>query len=545
MTLHIAPALFCAIQSLGQVNQEWLARYNGPASGEDVGNAIAVDSAGNAYVAGYTRTGSIGTGDYLTIKYRLNGDSAWVRTYDGPGQGEDEAHAIAVDRSGNVYVTGQSVGASASEDYATIKYDPNGVRLWVRRYDGSANSIDIARALVLDARANVYVTGESVGSTSFSDFVTVKYDSAGNDVWIKRDSVALPGQDYARAIALNRTGTRVYVTGISFGTTTGSDFFTTSYDAITGESVSGTRYNGSANAGDEAMALVVDEQDRIYVTGFVNDGPGTSKDIATICISPSSMILWSQVYDGPGSLDDIARALVLDDSDNVYITGESGGSTTGVDITTIKYSSTGVEQWVARYDKENATDGGAAVKLDSGRNVYVSGFGGFLQQFVTIKYNPKGIQQWVATSNSSGHGRALHVGPSGRVYVTGNSVGLDPDCVTIKYNQTPMAVTVNHPLPQSFTLEQNYPNPFNPSTRIEFQVQSGAERHGATGAHFEFVSLKVYDLLGREVATLVNEVMRPGSYERTFVVTGLASGVYFYRLKAGAFVETKKLAVVK
>jgi len=88
--------------------------------------------------------------------------------------------------------------------------------------------------------------------------------------------------------------------------------------------------------------------------------------------------------------------------------------------------------------------------------------------------------------------------------------------------------------PEQFVLDQNYPNPFNPNTRIEFKVP----RSG-------FVSLKVYDVLGREVVTLVNEELKPGSYERTFDGSGLANGVYFYRLRAGEFVDTKKLVLLR
>ncbi len=93
---------------------------------------------------------------------------------------------------------------------------------------------------------------------------------------------------------------------------------------------------------------------------------------------------------------------------------------------------------------------------------------------------------------------------------------------------------IDSQLPENFGLKQNYPNPFNPSTKIEFQIPSSA-----------FVELKVFDLLGREVATLANEEMQPGNYETTFDGEGLASGVYFYRLQAGEFGQTRKLLLQK
>jgi hypothetical protein len=101
-------------------------------------------------------------------------------------------------------------------------------------------------------------------------------------------------------------------------------------------------------------------------------------------------------------------------------------------------------------------------------------------------------------------------------------------------------LTVYLSLPEQFTLEQNYPNPFNPSTTIKYSIPTS-----------EFVTLKVFDVLGNEVATLVNEEKPAGSYEVEFsaVVTSrdlsLSSGIYFYTLQAGSFVQTKKLILIK
>ena len=89
-------------------------------------------------------------------------------------------------------------------------------------------------------------------------------------------------------------------------------------------------------------------------------------------------------------------------------------------------------------------------------------------------------------------------------------------------------------LPSEFTLEQNYPNPFNPTTKINYQIPE-----------LSFVSLKIYDLLGSEIVRLVSEEKSVGSYEVGFDAANLPSGVYFYRLQAGSFVETKKMLLLK
>jgi hypothetical protein len=88
--------------------------------------------------------------------------------------------------------------------------------------------------------------------------------------------------------------------------------------------------------------------------------------------------------------------------------------------------------------------------------------------------------------------------------------------------------------PERFGLDQNYPNPFNPSTRITYQVAS-----------VSFVQLKVYDMIGQEVAVLVNEEKQPGSYEIVFDASGLSSGIYLCQLKAGEYTAVRKMSIIK
>jgi hypothetical protein len=92
-------------------------------------------------------------------------------------------------------------------------------------------------------------------------------------------------------------------------------------------------------------------------------------------------------------------------------------------------------------------------------------------------------------------------------------------------------------------LDQNYPNPFNPTTVIPYTIPSGVDsRNYEVGRK---ITLTVYDVLGREVQTLVNEVKQPGRYEAVFNAANLASGVYLYRLQAGSLAETRKLVILR
>ena len=102
-------------------------------------------------------------------------------------------------------------------------------------------------------------------------------------------------------------------------------------------------------------------------------------------------------------------------------------------------------------------------------------------------------------------------------------------------------VDENEKTPLSFELKQNYPNPFNPTTTIKYQIPEVGGQRSEVG----LVRLKVFDLLGREVATLVNEVKQPGNHTVQWNAHDVASGVYIYRLTAGEFIRAKKLMVIR
>ena len=194
-------------------------------------------------------------------------DTAWVKTYNGPGNSSDHAYAVAIDDSGNVYVTGHSIGSGTERDYATIKYYPNGDTAWVRRYNGPANGFDGANAMAVDDSGNVYVTGLSLGSGSEIDYATIKYRPNGDTAWLRRYNGPGNYGDWSFAITLDSSG-NVYVTGYSWGSGTGHDYATIKYYP-NGDTAWVRRYNGPENGHDDAYAIAVDDSNSIYVTGTV------------------------------------------------------------------------------------------------------------------------------------------------------------------------------------------------------------------------------------------------------------------------------------
>jgi len=439
------------IPVLAQVDTAWVRRYNGPGNSFEFANALAVDNNGNVYVTGSSSGDSVTTADYATIKYSPTGETLWVRRYNGPGSVLDDAHALAVDNNGNVYVTGSSSGDSVTTaDYATIKYSSTGDTLWLRRYNGPENTLDLARSLCLDDSGNVYVTGLSRNSVTLSDYATIKYSPSGETLWVRGYNGPGNDQDGPLALVVDDSG-NVYVTGWSIGTIYPDyDYATIKYSPA-GETLWVRRYNGPGNGSDVAVAVAIDGTGNVYVTGR-SLGRGTSVDYATIKYSPAGDTLWVRRFDGLGNGDDAASALAVDDSGNVYVTGSSFGLGTFSDFATIKYTPNGDILWVKRYNGQgNGIDGASALAVDDSGNVFVTGttdyscdFPRCAGDYTTIKYAPNGDILWVKGYNGPGNGAdratALVLDDNGNVYVTGYSAQnfiyfYNYDYATIKYVQ--------------------------------------------------------------------------------------------------------------
>ena len=538
------------VAAFAQVDTAWVRRYNGQVNGDDFAYALAVDSSGNIYVTGKS-AGNGTDDDVVTIKYYPDGDTAWVRRYDGPQSRSDSASAIAVDDSGNVYVTGFcDAGGFNTGDYATIKYHPDGDTAWVRTYDGPGRGRDDAHALTVDSSGNVYVTGKSVGDGTGNDYATIKYYPNGDTAWVRRYNGSANGWDCAYAIAVDDSG-NVYVAGKSYGHETSDDYGTIKYYPEGGTAWVRT-YDGPGNDQDAALALGLDSSGNAFVTGY-SSGVGTSYDYTTIKYAVEGDTAWVRTYTALGNYLDLPRAMAVNASGEAGVTGHSNLSGPAFDYLTIKYYPDGDTAWMRGYNGPAKTsDDPSAIAMDGAGNVYVTGYSSWgietSRDYATIKYYHDGDSAWVkrynGPANSVDAARAIAVRDPDTLYVTGYSRGdgTGYDYATIKYVQTGSLVedeTGIREKPSQFTLLQNYPNPFNQSTYIRFTVAKPC-----------FVSLRVYDLLGRAVKTLVSEhlssgyksVRWDGKNERR---EEAASGVYVCKIKAGEFTDAKKMVLLK
>lgn len=536
-----------------QVKEDWAARYtfaniSSVWNDTDAGNSVAIDEQGYVYVTGGSMRGSENGSDIVTIKYSPTGAQEWLTVYKAPGNGgADYGTVIALDGQGNIYVAGSSYGiGNVLQDFITIKYNSAGQQQWEARYNGPGRSPEAVRAMVLDSQGNVIVTGQSEGGTGFSmDIATVKYNSAGVQQWVVRYNSPANFDDYPNSMVIDSQD-NIYIAGqIRVAPGAYFDYVTIKYNS-SGQQQWIKTFNGIGGGDDKANSLAVDGTGNVFVTGASNIDKNAAylTDIVTIKYDASGNEVWKTQYDGPGKSSDGAVSIKLDGVGNIYVLGNSnGGLSTQMDYATIKYNSQGDKIWEARYNASGGnTEEVHAMVLDQYGNIYVTGnsSGPTGRDYATLKYNSSGVQQWVMRYNGPGNAYddalSIAVNSSGDVAITGSSPGATSatDYATVKYSQTTTGINYSKEIPVGFSLNQNYPNPFNPSTKIKFSIPNSS-----------FVTLKIYDVLGKEVALVVNENLNAGVHNYNFNASGLTSGIYFYKILAGNFSETKKMILIK
>ena len=451
--------------------QAWVARYDGSSGNNDFVQAVAVDRSGNVFETGYAKESASGSYDYVTLKYDPNGKLLWRAVYDSGAGRSDQAAALVLDDSGNVYVTGSSqlnedFGASGW-DFLTLKYDSSGTQVWASRFNGTGNDDDIASAIALDRKGNILVTGKSMNAAGKFQYATVKYDKAGNELWVQNYAGPAATEDDPNSLAVDNNG-NIYVTGQSKGDGSDFDYATIKYSPE-GAQLWTARYNGPSNSVDQASKVVVDSAHNVYVTG-ASKGSGTNYDYATLKYSPAGVQLWVARYNGASSGVDKATDLAVDANGNVFVTGSSEVSSGKSDYATIKYSPEGVQLWAQRYDGPNAGDDDAnALALDANGDVYVTGQSkgsGTGYDFATVKYlGGDGTQAWVARLNSTANVNdtavALALDDQFNICVAGEAYN-NVDYLLVKYSPgvmppqimtQPQSLTIANGQSASFTVE--------------------------------------------------------------------------------------------
>jgi len=334
----------------------------------------------------------------------------WQKTWDDGIQRTDYAKGIAVDKYGNVYVTGyyQHYWPTYDDEWwYTVKYNSNGNFIWEKKdWIGTGYHNNYAQCISVDDTGNVYVAGYAYNGTTYEeDYLIAKYNSSGGTVWNLFYDHSYD-KDYAKGIAVDKYG-NVYVTGGSYDGTAWHCLIT-KYG--TNGNLMWQKDNGDSTY---AKGIAVDKYGNVYVTGHITD------NCLTIKYDTNGNKIWQEKYDS--GWYECGCGITVDDTGNVYVTGSS---------VTIKYNSIGDTVW----QKNNS---GYGIAVDSSGNVYVTGTSN--EDYLTIKYNGTNgdtIWQKVYNGGNADYSQGIAVDSSGNVYVTGYSWnGTDCDYLTIKYRQ--------------------------------------------------------------------------------------------------------------
>lgn len=312
--------------------------------GDDVAIDMAVDADGNVWVLGDS------DGGYVTVKYNAAGTRQWASRYEGGHAGANSlARALAIDRQGNVVVTGASQGAVYhGYDYVTIKYNGTGVQQWVARYDNNDQQTSFdPEDVAVDAAGNVAVTGSFDAGNGDFDMVTVYYTSDGTEVWDDIWSGSGFGgnfSDHGTGVAFDSQGNLIAV-GWTTQNVTSADYLTIKYSAAgarlwtrTYNEVPGDVY-GTGDSLDWACDVGVDGAGRITVVGQLDvdyQGIATQETYGVVTYTPEGAVLDARHWDAePGfPIHDEALAVAVTPAGDIAVTGIAGGSATFDDIGT-------------------------------------------------------------------------------------------------------------------------------------------------------------------------------------------------------------------
>ncbi|MEJ2615308.1 MAG: SBBP repeat-containing protein [Ignavibacteriaceae bacterium] len=501
-------------------NEIWTVRAN--EYSQHRATSMVVDNKSNTFLTGWIQNGKGDNKDFITIKYDSQGQLLWGNRYYGPAKSTDISKAIAIDNDGNVYVTGESMGMSSNFDFITIKYTSIGVEQWRERYDGG--NIDIPQTIAVGPEGNIYVSGSSMGTGSNYDFVTIKYNKDGQLQWIQRFNDAVNGKDSVVSMAIDRMG-NIYVAGTSDSTASLHTFLLIKYSSSGGRLWT-KRFHNSKNDWEYAKKLIIDSKNNIYITG-TGYNSNTNDDIIIVKFDTDGILQWDAIWnDSQNSMDEVTD-IKADKNGNIYLTGYGAGNDSKNDFITLKYDSSGNQKWAVTFNSSKNTDDFAvSLALDYQRNSYVVGYNQN-NSYILVKYDSNGVKLWGENlqNNASANGLpvSVFVDDKGNIFIggfTGNLLWSMFDLT--EYSQpgfVPTGISESINKDYTYQLYQNFPNPFNPVTTIKYTIR----RDG-------FVYIKLYDVLGREIKTLVAREETAGNHEIKFDGSDLSSGIYFYTM---------------
>lgn len=495
-------------------------------TGNDVAASMVQANDGSYIIAGTTNSFGAGDLDILITKISYNGALQWSKTYGGTGQ-ENIFSLIKTSDGGYAACGFRKNYGSTLSDFYVLKIDANGNIQWDLTF-GSTSSIDEARKIIQTTAGDYVIAG-----VSDDDIYIAKLNNSGALQWSKK--IRTTGYDCANCIIQTADG-GFLLSGIYgyYGSLSGDMYFVKmdpDFNILWSKNVGNSNY-------ENAYSLI-----QTANNGYVAAGQSVGFGYCIVKLNGNGALQWDKyVCDNGGG--DYASSIVQTSDGGYAIVGYTSPYPSNGDVGLAKLDSAGNLQWVKKVGGTNREYGGSIINtMDGGFAILTTSksFGLGNDDMYFVKFD----SDWNTCGNTN---NMTFMSNSNGNITTENSIIYSTTVSTFSYpiliNSAGTVVTnicssigiINQEnnTPKRYELSQNYPNPFNPSTNIKYQITNS-----------NLVTLKIFDILGKEVATLVNEKQSPGTYEATWNASNYPSGVYFYKIQADDFSETRKMILLK
>ncbi|WP_395753590.1 autotransporter-associated beta strand repeat-containing protein [Prosthecobacter sp.] len=406
------------------ITENWRDRYAGTGAG--VGNDIALQLSGNdaiaGIVAGYTTgtTGGTANKDIYLAKYQSDGTKVW--TYIQAVAGDDEAMAVKVDASGDVYIAGYIAG-TGQDLYVAKHSGSDGHRMWFYSINGAGNGNDVGVSLDLEGTTNVVVGGYTFGTSTSNDFFAAKLAQVdGSEVWTSTQNRTTTTSDIPAEVVVGTDGS------VALGGISGSDAWTVKLAAVGGAKVWGVVYN-FAGKPDAVRGIGMDAANNVIIAAY---SQGANYDMYTAKYAAlDGTLIWGKRYNSSFNSSDAPWDMVVDEDANVYVTGTSYRSASVRDGMTLKYAGLdGTLMWEGRYNgSSGGNDENTSISLDGIGNPVIGGYTTNADSTTDVylaKHN-KGVGdiRWQRTfdgdNNKNDSIKKVKVDPNGVVWMTGSA----------------------------------------------------------------------------------------------------------------------------
>ncbi|MGV3632185.1 MAG: S8 family serine peptidase [Bacteroidota bacterium] len=438
-------AILSCVEVMAQnfyVNKEWETEIS--ILGSDHLHAASVlDQNGNVFSVANKR--SNGIANIFTAKMNPHGNLAWEDMLSNLQNGsttQNYGTDVKRDIQGNIFICGAYYNGN-NYDMIVVKYNTNGTEAWRSIYNGTGNSDDAPASMALDQTGNVYVTGGSFGSNSLTDFLTLKLNGqTGAIVWNARYDFNHK-YDGATAIKLDNQG-NVYVCGSSAQNNYNSDFVVIKYNPSNGNQLEIKRHNTPQNGYDIPIGMEIDQNNKVYVLGSANFN--LNSDLKLISYNSNLNVNWVTYFDGSG-LKDEAGDLDLDNAGNLVITGTTKNNLNENKMLTAKYDRMSGNLIWKNEQETNAEifgSSGKKIKTDQQGNIVTLGevsINGISHVRVT-SLDPNGKPRWERINENPNLNPQLALDlivDGNDIFLTGvKELNNDLNLFTIKLQQKPI-----------------------------------------------------------------------------------------------------------